>query len=127
MKIEHVRIKNINSLSGEFSIDFNERSLADCGIFGITGPTGSGKSTILDAITFALYRCTPRNQSCITNAENELMSKNAQECEAELIFTNNGKRYRSTVSHRRTRKGSKTPFAQPQHQLCIQLQDGSWQ
>ncbi len=127
MKIEHVRIKNINSLSGEFSIDFNERSLADCGIFGITGPTGSGKSTILDAITFALYRCTPRNQSCITNAENELMSKNAQECEAELIFTNNGKRYRSTVSHRRTRRGSKTPFAQPLHQLCIQLQDGSWQ
>src|SRR5260370_5359824 len=32
----------------------------DVDYFALVGPTGSGKSTVLDALTFALYGCVPR-------------------------------------------------------------------
>ena len=48
MKILSVRIKNINSLAGEHTIDFEKPPLNEVGIFAITGPNGAGKSTILE-------------------------------------------------------------------------------
>ena len=53
MKPIRVSIKGFNSFVEEQSIDFER--LGSQGLFGIFGPTGSGKSTVLDAITFALY------------------------------------------------------------------------
>ena len=46
MKIEQLRFRNLNSLAGEWVIDFTDRELSDEGIFLITGPTGAGKTTI---------------------------------------------------------------------------------
>jgi exonuclease SbcC len=60
MKILSIRGKNLASLAGEFSIDFKREPLASAGIFAITGQTGAGKSTILDALCLALYDDTPR-------------------------------------------------------------------
>lgn len=53
MKPKLLKISGLNSFKEEQSIDFSE--LTSRGLFGIFGPTGSGKSTILDAITIALY------------------------------------------------------------------------
>src|SRR5690554_1935020 len=60
MKILAIRIKNIASLEGVTEIDFTQEPLVSAGIFAITGPTGAGKSTILDAMCLALYAQTPR-------------------------------------------------------------------
>ncbi len=60
MKILAIRIKNLASLEGETEIDFTTEPLRSAGIFAITGPTGAGKSTILDALCLALYAKTPR-------------------------------------------------------------------
>lgn len=60
MKILAIRIKNLASLEGETVIDFTDGPLCTAGIFAITGPTGAGKSTILDALCLALYAETPR-------------------------------------------------------------------
>lgn len=60
MKIISIRIKNLASLEGFTEIDFTQEPLCSAGIFAITGPTGSGKSTILDALCLALYARTPR-------------------------------------------------------------------
>ncbi|UCA61343.1 AAA family ATPase [Chryseobacterium rhizoplanae] len=60
MKILAIRIKNLASLEGVTEINFTEEPLCSAGIFAITGATGAGKSTILDALCLALYGKTPR-------------------------------------------------------------------
>lgn len=60
MKILAIRGKNLASLAGEFEINFRTDPLRSAGLFAITGSTGSGKTTILDAMCIALYKKTPR-------------------------------------------------------------------
>jgi exonuclease SbcC len=60
MKILAIRIRNLASLEGQTEIDFTAEPLCSAGIFAITGSTGAGKSTILDALCLALYGKTPR-------------------------------------------------------------------
>lgn len=67
MKILTIRGKNLASLEGEFEIDFTVEPLKSAGIFAITGNTGSGKSTILDALCLALFDDTPRTNRAAEN------------------------------------------------------------
>ncbi len=54
MRINRIELENITSLRGVHDINFDKiGELSD--LFAITGPTGSGKSTILTAISMALY------------------------------------------------------------------------
>lgn len=62
MKFLKLEIKNLASLDrqdGE-TINFDKGALGESTIFSIVGATGSGKSTILDAICLALYNRAPR-------------------------------------------------------------------
>ncbi len=43
MRIQSLRFKNLNSLAGEWKIDFTDPEYVSSGIFAITGPTGAGK------------------------------------------------------------------------------------
>lgn len=60
MKILAIRGCNLTSFEGEFAVDLENGPLGRAGLFAITGPTGSGKSTILDAMCLALFNDTPR-------------------------------------------------------------------
>lgn len=53
MRPRFLEIEGLQSFKESQKIDFDR--LSETGLFGIFGPTGSGKSTILDAITLALY------------------------------------------------------------------------
>ena len=72
MRPIRLKIKGINSFQDEQLIDFE--TLTQAGIFGIFGPTGSGKSTILDGITLALYGKLSRNSSNYINVNEEKAS-----------------------------------------------------
>ncbi|MFI3256375.1 MAG: AAA family ATPase [Psittacicella sp.] len=100
MKILEIRIKNLNSLKGEWII--NLKDAYKDGIFAIIGPTGSGKSTILDAITLALYGRTPRFEN-ISKSTNEIMNKDSSECSSEVLFEVNNILYRSSFKQHRAR------------------------
>lgn len=59
LKLEILNLASLDRQGGE-TINFEEGALGESTIFSIVGPTGSGKSTILDAICLALYNRAPR-------------------------------------------------------------------
>src|SRR5690606_39908045 len=72
-------------------------------LFAIAGPTGTGKSTLLDAMTCALYGATPRlgarpNEHILTPGENDLS--------VVLEFTAGGQEYRATRGLKRRPSGT---------------------
>jgi len=99
MKILSVKFSNLNSLRGEREIRFDQRPFTDSGLFAITGPTGAGKTTILDAITVALYGKVHRYDK----DAKEMMSRHAVESFAEVEFEIKGKAYRAKWSIRRSK------------------------
>lgn len=118
MKILAIRGKNLASLEGEFDIDFTEEPLSSSGIFAITGQTGAGKSTILDALCLALFDNAPRlnkaeasvnvydvDDKTITQKDSRnILRRGAAEGYAEVDFIAlNGDKYRSRWSVRRAR------------------------
>jgi DNA repair protein SbcC/Rad50 len=120
MKILELKFKNLNSLYGEWSFDFSHSEFSANGIFAITGPTGAGKSTILDAICLALYGSTPR-LGRITKAGNEVMSKQTGECYAEVTFESQAGKYRCHWSQHRARKRSEGNLAEARHEISDAL------
>lgn len=118
MKILAIRGKNLASLEGEFDIDFTVEPLKSSGIFAITGQTGAGKSTILDALCLALFDNAPRlnkaessvnvydvEDKTITQKDSRnILRRGVSEGYAEVDFVAlNGDKYRSKWMVRRAR------------------------
>ena len=116
MRILNIRFKNLNSLVGEWNIDLTLPAYTSDGIFAITGPTGAGKTTILDAVCLALYGRTPR-LSRVTKSGNEIMSRQTGECFAEVTFEAQTGRFRCHWSQHRSRKKASGELQSPKHEI----------
>ncbi|HEY7198908.1 MAG TPA: SMC family ATPase [Candidatus Dormibacteraeota bacterium] len=76
-----LRVRGLRSYRGECTIDFRDR-----GLIAIVGDTGAGKSSILEAITYALYNATTWDQRAV----GQLISDGAQSMSVELEFQARG-------------------------------------
>nr|WP_243446869.1 SbcC/MukB-like Walker B domain-containing protein [Clostridium perfringens] len=101
MKPIRLEVKGLNSFIDKQVVEFDK--LTERGLFGIFGPTGSGKSTILDGITLALYGDIARKSSNYinTNCDGVYVSYEFQ------ITGNEVKRYRVDREFRRDNKSGR--------------------
>jgi exonuclease SbcC len=86
-----------------------EIDFADVDFFALVGPTGSGKSTVIDALCFALYGTVPRwdNEKEVRNA----LAPSANACQVALVFELAGERYVAARSLQRDKRGQVTTKA----------------
>lgn len=95
-----LKIKGLYSYRGVQEIDFRELTRAS--LFGIFGKVGSGKSTILDAILYALYKKVDRLDG--NSMAYNLMNLRSNEIVIEFVFDVNGKKYISRVQGHRDKR-----------------------
>ena len=120
MRIIKLRLRNLNSLAGEWFFDFTHPEYISGGLFVITGPTGVGKTTILDAICLALYGATPRLDK-ISPSSNEIMSRGCGECLAEVTFETPAGRFRCLWSQHRSRQKADGKLQAARHEIVDDL------
>jgi len=117
MKILRLRFENINALKSAWQLDFTQEPFDSNGIFAITGATGAGKTSILDAICLALYHETPRIK--ISASQNQLMTRFTTNCLAEVEFEVKGQGYRAFWSQKRARNKVDGNLLAPIAQLSL--------
>ncbi len=107
MQIRRILLRNLHSIRSEVEIDFRASPLLDTGLFAITGDTGAGKTTILDAVTLALY-----GRVCRKSRPEEVLSHGAVEGIASCDFEAGGRlircQWRCWIPNSKKATGPKT-------------------
>lgn len=132
MKFHRVKLENLNSLYGEQIIDFEDH-IRNSPLFLIIGPTGAGKSTILDAVCLALFGETPRLERKVGRAETDvahIMSIGTASAHAEVEFSvmqsdGTRERYLASWSARRAYDDPEGSVQRPERGLYRVFEDGS--
>ncbi len=100
MQPRELTISGLTSFSERVTLDFT-----DANLFALVGATGAGKSSVVDALTLALYGRIPRLHA---NEIAPVISTSASECTVGLDFTVRRRAYRAVRTIRRTKTGAST-------------------
>lgn len=121
MKPIRLEFSGINSYQSKVEIDFEV--LSSRGLFGIFGRTGSGKSTILDAITLSLYGNISRGTREFINSNNDTAHL---DFEFEIIEEGVRVRYRITRRYKKKTSSSKISVTNDYVRLMRRGADGEY-
>lgn len=90
MRPQRLRLSGFGAYPGAEEVDFD--SLAELGLFAVTGPTGAGKTTLFDAMGFALYGELPAGRPVAEVRSHHASASEA--CAVELTFSVEDRSYR---------------------------------
>ena len=127
MRIHQLSIQGFGPFAGTEQIDFDE--LGSAGLFLLDGPTGAGKSSILDAICYAIYGSLPGNRQ----GSRQIRSDHAAEGlnpEVRLELSIGERRFevtRSPAWMRPSKRGKNKVTEEKAKSSLRELVDGQWQ
>lgn len=127
MRIHSVTMTGFGPFRDTERVDFD--AFGGDGIFLITGRTGAGKTSVLDAVCYALFGSVPRYEGGAEVSVRSNFLNDDQPCRVCLEFTVAETRYRATRStgHLRAKtRGEGTTIVKPAARLD-QWADGDWQ
>ena len=129
MKFHTLQLSNLTSLYGTHTVAFEE-AFGLSGVYLITGPTGGGKTTLLDAICLALFGRTPRLSGTATDVADRIMSRGTGASSVTLTFSvvdreRMRRQYEATWSARRAREHADGKMQAIQRQLVALAPDGT--
>ncbi|HEX6151694.1 SMC family ATPase [Nocardioides sp.] len=125
MRIHTLEITAFGPFAGEVSIDLDE--LSDAGLFLLTGATGAGKTSVLDAVCFALYGAVPGDRQLAKRLRSDQAAPGVAPA-VRMELTVQGRRFRirrSPAWQRPKKRGTGLTTEQPQV-LVEERTAGSW-
>src|SRR3954447_2422163 len=93
MRLHQLELTAFGPYAGTECVDFD--ALADHGIFLLTGPTGAGKTSVLDAVCFALFGAVPGARQTAKRLRSDHADATTR-TRVRLEVTLRGRRYRIT-------------------------------
>ena len=114
MKFHQLTLYNIKNLRGTYFLDFDMHFGSE-ELFLIFGELGTGKTTIFDGISLALYGQTPQLQSSHTAKTNDsirhILNTECEKCFVSLVFSFLGEEFYRATWHFQNLRGNKTSSA----------------
>ncbi|MFS3130456.1 AAA family ATPase [Nocardioides sp. Bht2] len=125
MRLHALQVTAFGPFADSVAVDFDE--LASDGLFLLSGPTGSGKTSILDAVCFALYGDVPGDRGSAKRLRSDQAAPGVAP-EVALEFTVRARRFRLVRSPQWTRpkKRGTGVTTEQAHVVCSELVDGTW-
>lgn len=125
MRLHHLEITAFGPFADSATVDFDH--LSDAGLFLLTGPTGAGKTSVLDAVCFALYGDVPGDRSTARRFRSDQAAPDLRP-RVTLEATLSGRRFRivrSPAWERPKKRGTGTTTEQASVSIAERL-DGEW-
>ncbi len=125
MRLHQLEVTAFGPFADQVTVDFD--ALSDAGLFLLSGATGAGKTSVLDAVCFALYGEVPGDRQTAKRLRSDQAAEGVRPCVA-LELTLSGRRFRivrSPAWERPKKRGSGSTTEQASVRLS-ERRDGAW-